>query len=212
MMVVFYAQYDVAGDSYSNEKLLSLSSAIRNQTGINRTSRAFNNYEVRNLIVKNDGGFVLLAESFFVSIRNNGYMPGYYSYYYMSPLSTTTNIREYHYDDIIALSYSADGNLNWHSFIRKEQYSQEDNGLFSSYGFFNTGGSLGFLFNDYARNRSSIQMATLDGSGQLSTRSMAAGSADDPDWVPRAGKQVAAREFVVPCLRKKQVCFAKVVF
>jgi hypothetical protein len=41
---------------------------------------------------------------------------------------------------------------------------------------------------------------------------MAAGRNDDPDWLPRSGKQVSAREIVIPCLRKRQICFAKVVF
>lgn len=209
---VFYAQYDVITNSYTNNKLLSFSLALRNQTGTTRISKAFNNYQVKDLIVMNDGGFVLLSESYFMSIRSSGYMPGYYSYYYMSPMTATTNIREYNYGDILALSYSAEGALNWSTFIRKQQYSQEDNGMFSSYGFFNTGGSLGFLYNDYARNRSSIQLATIDGNGKLSTGSMAVGSVDDPDWIPRAGKQVAAREWVVPCLRKKQVCFAKIIY
>ena len=100
----------------------------------------------------------------------------------------------------------------WQTFVRKNQYSQEDGGLFSSFAFMNTGGTLGFLFNDYNTNRSKIQLASVDGSGKLNMRSLAAGTADDPDWLPRSGKQIAAREVVIPCLRKRQICFAKIVF
>jgi hypothetical protein len=35
---------------------------------------------------------------------------------------------------------------------------------------------------------------------------------DNPDWLPKAGKQVAARVLIVPCLHKRQICYAKVVF
>jgi hypothetical protein len=166
---------------------------------------------VRQLIVKNDGGFVLLAENYFSTIRTSGYNSGwgYYSMYSYPYMART--IREYFYNDILALSYRADGTRQWHSFIRKQQYSQEDGGMFSSYALMNTGGSLGFLFNDYNSNRPRIQLASIDDGGQVSSQSLPA-TVDAADWMPRSGKQIAARAIMIPCLRKKQLCFAKIVF
>jgi len=43
-------------------------------------------------------------------------------------------------------------------------------------------------------------------------RSLAAGTANDPDWLPRSGKQTGLKEMVIPCLRRKQISFAKIVF
>ena len=124
----------------------------------------------------------------------------------------TTMIHEYHYNDIMALSYDKDGARNWSSFIPKEQYSQEDNGLFSSYALLNTGGTIAFLFNDFNVAHSRIQLATLAPDGKTEIHSFTAEGNDYPDWMPRNAKQVAGRVLVVPCLHKKQMCFARVMF
>jgi hypothetical protein len=121
-------------------------------------------------------------------------------------------VREYHYDDILTLSYNGEGVRDWDTFIRKDQLSQEDGGMFSSYALLNSGGTLGFLFNDFNASRSRIQLATVDGEGKVAVHALAAGGREDPDWLPHAGRQVAARELIVPCLRKRQICFAKIVF
>jgi hypothetical protein len=183
---------------------------MRNATGGSSKKRAFNDHQVRQLIVKNDGGFLLISEDYFVTTRNS-YSPGfgYYSFYYPTMGAT---VREYHYNDIMVLSYNPSGQMEWDTFIRKDQYSQEDGGMFSSYALINTGGAIGFLFNDFNTSRSRVQLATMDASGRTDIHSLAPGDGQDADWLPRSAKQIAAREIIVPCLRKRQICFAKIVF
>lgn len=207
---VLYATYDIANADFTTHKLIAFDERMRSATGERSQKKAFNDYQVRQLIVKNDGGFVLVAEEYYVTTRNS-YAPGlgYYSWYYPT---MSASVREYHYNDIMVISYAADGARDWTSFIRKDQYSQEDGGLFSSYTLVNTGGALGFLYNDYNSSHSRMQLASVDGDGKINTRAIAGGGAEDPDWLPRSGKQVSAREMVIPCLRKRQICFAKVVF
>ena len=208
---VLYASYDVATRNFSINKHILFDEQMRNESGERSKKRAFNDYQVRQLIIRNDGGFVLLSEDYYMTTRN-GYTPyGYYGFAY-SPYITTPTIREYHYGDILALSYSGDGVREWDAFIRKDQFSQEDGGKFSSYALLNSGGSLGFLFNDFNTSRSRIQLAAVDADGKTDIRPLDAGGADDPDWLPRSAKQVSAHELIVPCLRKRQICFAKVVF
>lgn len=211
---VMFANYDPAAVAYQNPRLLPFDDQLRNATGDRNKKRAFNDYLVRQLIIKNDGGFVVIAENYFMATRTTSFGPGlgYYSMMYSYGPYMNSSVREYHYNDILALSYNASGTRDWHAFVRKDQYSTEDGGIFSSYAFLNSGGALGFLFNDYNSNRSTIQLASIDGAGKVELRSMAAGRSDDPDWLPRSGKQVGAREIVIPCLRKRQICFAKVVF
>ena len=208
---VIYAWYEMADSSFQNRRVLAFSERRREATGERNLRRAFNNFQIRQLIVKKDGGFVLISEDYSVNLRTN--MPGwggYYSFYY-GPFMNQT-IREYIYNDIFALSYDGSGNLEWHSFVRKSQYSQEDAGLFSSYALINTGGSLGFLFNDFNTRGSKIQLASMDAQGNVDMHSLAAGTDNDPDWLPRSARQTGLKELVVPCLRRRQLCFAKIVF
>lgn len=203
-----YTYYDIATGKYENRRNIALTEEIRKASGERRQKSAFNDYQVRQVVVKSDGGLVMIAEDFYITSRS-AYGPGfgYYSMYY--PIGGP-NVREYHYNDILALSFDPEGHIEWYSYIRKEQYSQEDGGMFSSYALVNTGGMLGFMFNDFNSSQSRIQLATLDNVGQVNMRSLAPGRRDD--WIPRSGRQISATEMIVPCVSRKQICFAKVIF
>ncbi len=208
---VIYAAYDITAGVFVNKRYIPFDADLINTVSARRKSHIFDNYEAKQLIVKNDGGFVLISEVHFVTTRSN-YSPGigYYSFY--SP-TTSSMVHEYHYNDIMALSYNKDGIRDWGSYIPKEQYSQEDGGVFSSYALLNTGGTLAFLYNDFNAQRSRIQLATVNGAnGKTEVHSFTAEGNDNPDWLPRAGKQVAARTLIVPCFHKRQLCFARVTF
>jgi hypothetical protein len=207
---IIFASYDITASNFLSQKYIPFDQELINAAGARRKNHAFDNYRVNQLIVKNDGGFVLVSEVQFVTTRSN-YTPGfgYYSFYGQT---MTSIVHEYHYNDIMALNYNKDGQREWKSFIQKDQYSQEDEGVFSSYAILNTGGTIAFLFNDFNPTHSRIQLATLDPDGKTAVHSFNAEGNDYPDWLPRAGKQVAGRILVVPCLRKKQICFAKVTF
>jgi hypothetical protein len=209
---VIYAAYDINDSSFVNNRIIPFDERIRTATGERNKKRAFDNYQTKQIIVKKDGGFVLISEDVTIAYRNNSPgWGGYYSSYYYSPMMTQT-VKEYFYNDVFTLSYNGEGVNEWYAFVRKNQYSQEDGGIFSSYALINTGGMLGFLFNDFNTNRSKIQFATLDAAGKVEMRSLAAGTSTDPDWLPRSAKQTGVREMIVPCLRRKQICFAKIVF
>lgn len=204
------ATFDMNTLSFNDKATIPFEDQMRGDTKGKRRERAFNQFRINQLIIKNDGGFLVAAEEFYVTTQSS-YMPGmgFYSYYYSPVMSQT--IREYHYNDILVLSYDASKKEQWHTFLRKEQYSQEDDGMFSSYTLLNTGGGLGFLFNDFDARRSRIQLTSVNSEGVVQTGFMDSGSSDDPDWLPREGRQVDGREIVIPCLRKKQICFAKIV-
>jgi hypothetical protein len=206
-----YGYYDISDSSWHNKQALPFDESIRNAAAKRNEKKAFNNYQVKQMIIKKDGGFVLIAEDFYLTTRtSNAAWGGYYSPY-NGPFSTPS-VREYNYGDILTLSYDAAGKRDWYAFIRKSQYSQEDGGVFSSYALVNTGGSLGFLYNDFNTRTSKIQFSTVDATGKVDIRSLSSGNANDPDWLPRSGKQISLREVVVPSISRRQISFAKVIF
>lgn len=204
------ATFDMDSLTFSPTNFIAFDGEMRGESSERKREKALNEFKINQLVIKNDGGFIVAAEERYVTTQSN-FMPGmgFYSFYYAPMVAQT--IREYHYNDILVLSYNAEGQKEWHDFLRKEQYSQEDGGMFSSYSLLNTGGGLGFLFNDFNSSRSRIQLTSVASDGKVNVGFMDAGNADDPDWMPRMGKQVDNREIVVPCLRKKQICFAKIV-
>jgi len=207
---IIFADLDIASGVYTSRKLIPFDNNLITTVGAKHKNHAFDNYEVKQLIVRNDGGFVLISEVHFVTTRSN-YSPGIGYGAYFSP-NMATMVHEFHYNDIMALSCDKDGVRKWGSYIPKEQYSQEDNGIFSSYALLNTGGTLAFLYNDFNIAQARLQLATIGADGKTDVRSFTTENTDDPNWVNRQGKQVAARELIVPCFNKKQICFARVAF
>ncbi len=176
---------------------------------------AFANQKLQQLLLRNDGGFATVSEETFVSARTSNVGIGFGGFYsmYNDPFMNRTLIREYFNNDVVLLSFDSAAVLQWSGVVRKEQYSQEDGGLFASYALLNTGQEIGILYNDFNTRQSTIQFVTVDDDGQQNRKSFAAaGATDSPDWIPASARQVSAREVVVPCLAKKKLCFAKVTF
>lgn len=209
---IVYGLYSMTSDTFSLFKLIPFDDQLRNASSDRNKKKAFNDYDVRNIIVKNDGGFILVAENYYVTTRTSNYGTGYgyYSWYNNGYPSSST--REYHYGDIMTLDYNINGERQWQNFIRKEQYSQEDEGLFSSYVMLNSGATLVFLFNDFSASKSALNLAALGVDGELQLKKMSTGRTEGADWLPRAGKQTDLRELLIPVLRKNSLGFARVVF
>ncbi len=207
---VRYTYYDTYDKKFAEVKLIPFSDKLLNASGARGKKRAFDDYRIKKLIVKNNGGFVLLAEQFFVTTRS-GYTPGfgYYSSYYPTASSAVT---EYTYGDVLAISYDGNGQTEWLGFVRKNQYSYDDGGIFSSFGVVNTGGALGIMYNDFNTSNSQVQLASIDGTGRIHAKPVQKKGNKNPDWLPRSGKQVSSRSIVVPCFFKKDIGFAKIVF
>lgn len=207
---VLMAQFSLDSNRFVQARRLPFDAALRAAAGARKSQRAFNDFLTRQLVVRNDGGFVLIAEDYYMSVRSGLSPYGYYTSAY-APFMGAQNVREYHYGDVMALCYDGSGNPLWHAFVRKDQYSQEDAGAFSSYAFVNTGGALGFLFNDFDSRNSRITLGTIESDGRVEMQPLNVGLIR-ADWQPRAGKQVASRTLIVPCLSRRQLSFAKVVF
>jgi hypothetical protein len=137
-------------------------------------------YNLDKLILRSDGGAILIAEQYFIEERSNnynnfgspysmgGYSPYYSPYSYYSPFyspysyySPYGNSRRYnnnrpdlyfHYNDIIVVNIRPDGEIDWAARIPKRQLSSNDNGLFSSYAMSIVADKLYFTYNEDPRN------------------------------------------------------------
>ncbi|MFT4061911.1 MAG: hypothetical protein QM642_06100 [Edaphocola sp.] len=209
---IVYGRCDAATDTFSQYKQIPLDEDVRQMVDEKNKKRALDDFVAKDMVVRNDGGFILVAENYFVTTRNANYGAGFGYYGRYSNGYGGSIIREYHYGDIMILSYDGNGRKIWQNFVRKSQYSQDDGGLFSSYRMLNSGGSLVFLFNDFTSNRSTLNLAAVDGAGSLRLKKLNPGRTAGADWIPRSGKQIDIREMMVPVVRKNNLGFARVVF
>lgn len=180
-----------------------------NEAGLNQRG-IIRNFVIQDIIVKNDGGLVLVAEAFAKIVKTNYSGPGYYNWGYGS--MGTTRYIEYYYGNILVLNLDGSQHLASFTTIPKWQKSVDDYGMYASYSLLNTGGNLAFVYNEL-QNRGykvSSTIASLD--GQQETAEINTQMKGDNKWIPKMGKQTSAKEMVVPVLGGNKLQFVKVNF
>jgi len=226
--------WDKQSDSAIVKVLIPFDDSLR-QTATTSGSRkiAFNNFLIRNIIVKKDGGFLLTAEDFYAEANRFGTNPwnrmnylygnpfmspyNYYNYYpsdywnYHPYNSFDNNQFRFYYDNILVLNINKAGKAEWANMIQKDQYADGDDN-YLSFLTFNTGGEIHFMFNEMQRRNNLVQDNIITPDGTL-TRNPPLKTMDiDYDFMPKFGRQVSARQVIIPCTYKNTICFARIEY
>ena len=214
---------------FALEKTLEFSEDMRREAKGDANIRfAFNDYFIRNIIVKRDGGFLLDAEAFYTTSRGGNWNRWDYmfgspflsplDYYYYSPYysnwwrrGNNNQMVRYHADNMIIISFDKIGNIEWSNVIRKGQFDDESDDKIS-YQVMNTGGQLHFLFNIQERRNLLLNDYSLSPDGQINRNPTLKNLDKGHEFMPKYGKQVTANQIIVPCFYRNYICFAKIDF
>ena len=213
------------------EDTVSFSDELRREARGNSSMRtAFNDYFIRNIITRRDGGFLISGEAYYTSSRgggwnrwNNLYGSPFlrtYDYYYYSPYSYNSlwgnrwnygqNVR-YQADNIAVMSFDKNGKREWSSIITKEQFDDQSDELLS-YQIMNTGGELHFLFNNLERRANLLNDFSLTPDGKITRNPTLKNLDRGYELMPKFAKQVSARQVIIPCIYRNYICFAKLEY
>ena len=223
--------WDRATDSKIKESLNVFSDELRAiaKSSESNLKMAFNDFFINQIIIKKDGGFLLVSESEFTTSRGGyfnrwdymyGYNPyvspmNYYGYPYYSPWnrygSNNSNAVRYHSENIMILSFDKDCKLEWSNVIPKSQFDDESENLISNH-IMNTGGELHFLYNQYDHKNILLADQSVSPEGRITRYPTLKNLDRGYDFMPRYGKQVSSRQMIIPCLYKNYLCFAKIDF
>ncbi len=190
---------------------------------------AFNDYFIRNIITRRDGGFIIGSESFYTTSRFNNwnrwdylygspyynstynnsiyYSPFYSNYFRSSRFNNQAS--RYHADNIAVLSFDSKGKLEWNNVVGKTQFDDETDDLIS-YQLVNTGGEVHFLFNQQERRNNLLSDYSINPDGQMTRNPTLKNLDKGYEFMPKYGKQVSSRQMIVPCLYRNYICFAKI--
>ncbi len=234
---LYTAVWDKANEKLISQNFILLGDSIRTQAKTEGGLRlAFNDYFIKDVILKKDGSFILTAEDHTTQSRGNvwnrydylynypSYSPYsvYDSYYFNSPSSYWSSGRfrniynngaqvRYYYQNILVLDLDNAGNLIWGNVIHKSQYDDNtDNYL--SYNITLTGGELHFLFNELERRTQLLSDQSVSPDGHI-VRNPPLRSLDRGyEFMPRFAKQVSSYQVIVPCTYRNYICFAKIEY
>ena len=181
------------------------------------------NYDLDNIILREDGGAVLIGEQYKVktithttTTANGG--------------TTTSTTTQYYYNDIIVVSLSPEGEIDWTKKIAKTQSSSNDGGFYSSYALAIVNDKLYFVFNDNVRNldyngngrpvnyrlsgkSGVVVLIELDSEGRLSKREALFNTKELELIVrPKVCQQVSNNEMIIFGQKRKGHRFGKLTF
>ena len=226
--------YTVIWDKQTNKPLTlnvtSFNDELKREAKTSGASRfALNDYFIRNIILKKDGGFILSAEDFSSQSRGNAwnrmdylyaypymsasdyylYSPSSYWYYYRQRNFNNASLTRYYYNNILVMNIDKDGKLMWTNVIHKEQFDDGDDN-FLSYQIMNAGGELHFLFNELERRNLLIADQSITPDGKLIRNPTLKSLDKGYEFMPKYAKQVSAKQIIVPCIYRNYICFAKI--
>ena len=225
---IYSCIWDIKRDStYTN--FVPLADSIRDEVAVKRNfTTAFNNFFITEVLLKKDGGYLLVAESrrginigwnrwdyLFNQSKRLRSFPGLYdgvnsNFGYFPYYDNWVGGNTFHYDNILLLSINNSSLIEWSKVIHKEQLYSED-GSFLSYAAFSTGGDVHFVFNADKRNKLLIDNV-IDTNGSLTRNPSLKGNEKGYEFMVRLAKQTGARHIIVPCRYHQWICFAKIEF
>jgi hypothetical protein len=176
-------------------------------------------YDLRDLVPRGDGGAVLLAEQYYVTVvcRTD------------PKTGTTTCTYYYHYNDIIVVSVSPEGQIEWATKVSKRQTSANDGGYFSSFAHMISQDKLYFIFNDTKKNlevekqgkyynfalgdkNGIVMLASVDAEGNVERRALMSNEEISAITRPKLCQQISPTEMILYAKRRKGSQFGLVTF
>ncbi|MBU3714280.1 MAG: hypothetical protein FGM46_04955 [Ferruginibacter sp.] len=228
---LFSASFSVDNINAVNTAYNRFSDSLRNPNNADyKYSFDYANLAIKNLILKKNGGFIVLSEDYYNEniAMGNGWnrgmfntmpffnMQDYYlfnQYYGYMPFNNTgfnQSIR-YYSNDIVVANIDSALNLSWNTIIRKKQLDV-DNQNFLSYSTLNAGSELRFFFLERDRTRQTISSQGLFPDGELRRYPTIKGTDSRYEFMPRLAKQVGSATIIVPFLYLGKIGFAKIEY
>jgi hypothetical protein len=109
------------------------------------------------------------------------------------------------------MSFDNNANLQWSNVIRKSQFD-DNTDVFISYQIFYTTTEVKFLLNQLERREQLLNSVGINAAGQMRRDPTLKSMDRNYEFMPRYGKQVGAKQVVLPCMYKNYICFAKIDF
>ena len=191
---------------------------------------AFDNFYLQEVVMRKDGGFVVVAESAYTSSRGiygnrwdnigspywaagdsymygNPYGMGYYPW--GRPGMNGYQVNRFFADNIGVMSFDSTSALEWANVIPKSQYDDNTEN-FIGYGTLNAGTEVHFVYNELQRRTLILNDQSITPDGKVVRNPTLHNLDRGYDFMPRYAKQVGSHQLIVPCQYRNYVCFAKI--
>lgn len=130
---------------------------------VNR-KKSIRDFYLTEIIMRRDGGVLLISEMQKEFVRRASYstMSRYGGSNY-----ALRGFVDYYNEDILIFSVDPNGDEDWYKILYKKQFSQDDDGAFSSFFIMKTPSRLRILYNDEIKKSNTVSEYLMDPSGKF---------------------------------------------
>lgn len=170
----------------------------------NNKNRGITETTVREIVLRKDGGFLMIGERERIYQRNlsGGRLD----------MLGGRFVVDYYLDDLFIISYNPDGTVHWENVFHKKQYSQDDDAMYSSYLLVKTPTNLRLLFNDEIRHENTVSEYVISPTGQSDRNAVMSTDYQSLRLRFRDAVQVAANEVIVPSERRSKLKLVRITY
>jgi hypothetical protein len=163
-----------------------------------------NDFYIRKIVPRSDGGLIVLAEKFFQTRQT-------YTYYVNNFPQTSTRI-VYNFDETAIYSINPDGKIQFNEVIKKHQSSVGDGGYFSSIISIPTLDYIQVLYNNEGNEQTDITLYSMNYEGISQNKIVVKSSNTNAAIIPTEYKQISANSGIICAIRDKRFTLMRITF
>lgn len=202
-------------DLKTNKLLLNTRMPFNEELLLKAQSNEFKTWQDKAMMIKpkriiprSDSGFVLITEAEYKTTRTERITDNNFGYYNSTPYTPAVRyVDQNHFYDISVFSINPDGNLDWQTNMPKSQVSENDEGYYSSFAFFEANNVLKFLYNEDFYNIGNFVEYNVNPNGLTKRQSIMNSEKQSLVMVPLKAKQLDGHTVVIPSEQKRTLQF-----
>ncbi len=151
---------------------LDFDSSLHNELlhGKKKKSEIFEDLEIKEVINRNDGGFLIVSEISREFSRRNPYNNSYARSSYNG--YSRRGWIDYYNDDVLISNIDGNNNELWTEVLYKKQFSQDDEAVYSSFFVMKTPSRMRIIYNDEIKKSNTVSEYIMDPTGQIARNSL----------------------------------------
>lgn len=173
-------------------------------TRIDRFNADLNDFYIRKILPRSDGGCLLLTEKYYQTRQN-------YTYYVNNYPQTSSRII-YNFDEIGIMNIQADGSLQFAELIKKHQSASSDASYLLSFLPVVTPDQIYLLFNEEGADKTELTLQSVGYNGHLDQHILLKNSNSNCSIIPSEYKQISANAAIICAIRDKRFTLMRITF
>ena len=177
--------------------------------GKKRKSKILQDLKVQEIVLRNDGGLLIVSELEREFSRRNPY-----NTYSRNPYDSYSRRGwvDYYNDDIIVTNLTPTGEIDWNKVLYKKQFSQDDDGIFSSFFIMKTPSRLRFIYNDEIKKNNTVSEYLMDPIGKVARNSLLSTEYQNMKLRFKDAVQLSSNSVLVPSEKNYELNLVKITY